>query len=204
MLRFSHRRRALRTERASGNRKIQWEKTTFSPGRGAETPRSRVLKVRGRRRRPPICLLRIQEMPTAVLLPASFIALAAEGLFLAVADRLDAAGIDARCRQCILDSAGTLVAQSQVVIRRSAFVAMPFNREVHARMLIEELGIGLNRGLLVATNIGLVVIEVDVLNILSEQILIRDGRSRWRRWRGCLRDGQSCSRLLRSTRTFRG
>src|SRR5690349_10099585 len=107
-------------------------------------------------------------MATAVLLPASFIALCAEGLLFAVADGLDAAGIDAGGSQRILDCAGALVTQSQVVVRRSAFVAVSFNREVHIGMLIEELSIGLNRGLLIGANIGLVVIEVDVLDILRE------------------------------------
>ena len=147
-------------------------------------------------------LLRVDEMPTAVLLPASFVALAAEWLLFAVADRLDAAGINACGRQGILDGAGALVAQSQVVVRRSALVAMSFNRKAHVRMLIEELSVGLNGGLLIGANIGLVVIEIDVLDVLREQILIRDGRSRRRRrWR-CLRDSQPRSRFLRSTGTF--
>lgn len=149
-------------------------------------------------------LLCVDEMPTAVLLPASFVALAAEGLLFAVADRLHAAGIDTGCSQRILHGAGTLVTQSQVVVGRSALVTVSFNREVHVRMLIEELRVGLYRGLLIGANVRLVVIEIDVLDILREQILIRDGWSRRRRWRWCLRDGQASSRFLRSTRTLRG
>jgi hypothetical protein len=42
-----------------------------------------------------LTLLRVNEMPTPVLLPALFVRLGAERLFLSVADRLDVAPIDA-------------------------------------------------------------------------------------------------------------
>ncbi len=152
---------------------------------------------------PRISLLLIDEMPTAILLPASFVAFAAERFLFPVADRLDAAGINARSSQSVLDCAGALVAQGQVVICRSTLVAMPLNREVHVRMLIEELRVGLNRGLLIGANIGLVVIEIDVLDILREQVFIRYGRGRrWRRW-WRLRYGQARRRFLGSAGTFR-
>ena len=150
----------------------------------------------------PVSLLRIDEMPTTVLLPASFVALAAEGFFFAVADRLDAAAIDTRCRQRIFDRAGALVAQSQVVVCRATLVAVSFNREVHIRMLIEELCIGLNRGLLIAPNLRLVVIEVDVFDVLREQVFVRDGWRRRRRRRWWLCNCQPRRRFLRATRTF--
>src|SRR5579864_6066093 len=44
----------------------------------------------------------INEVPAAVLLPASFVAFGAERFFFAVADRLDAAGIYSARRECIL------------------------------------------------------------------------------------------------------
>src|ERR1035441_7888847 len=94
----------------------------------------------------PVSLL-IDEMPTAVLLPASFVAFGAEGLFLAVADGLDPAGVHARRGQRVLHRAGALVAQSQVVLGRATLVAVSFNREIHIAVLTQELRVRLDRGL---------------------------------------------------------
>src|SRR5260370_26393461 len=75
--------------------------------------------------------LLIYEMATAVLLPASFVAFRAEGFFLAVADGLDPSGADTGRGQCAFDCTSALVAQSQVVLGRAAFVAMSLNCEIH-------------------------------------------------------------------------
>src|SRR5271166_5411993 len=111
-------------------------------------------------------------MPTAVLLPASFVAFGAERFFLTVADRLDTTSIDSQSSQRIFHRAGTLVTQGQVVVGRSALVAVSFNRKIHVRMLTEVLRVGLDRCLLVATNVGLIVIEIHILDVLGEQVLI--------------------------------
>src|ERR1700722_1198897 len=138
----------------------------------------------GRLRRPPVRSLLKNEMAAAILLPASFVAFCAEGLFLPVADGLDPAGADASPCQRGFHRTGTLVAQGQVVVGRSALVAMSLNRDVHILMLIEELRVRLQRTLLIAANIRLVVIEVHILDVLAEQVFVRHrwrGR-RWRRW----------------------
>src|ERR1700731_4071008 len=54
---------------------------------------------------------------------------------------------------------------------------MTFDRDVDIGMLLQELRIGLQRALLAAANIVLVVIEVDVLHILREQFFFRGVRS---------------------------
>jgi hypothetical protein len=146
-------------------------------------------------------LLLIDEVPTAVLLPASFVALIAERFFLAVADRLDAAGADSCSDQCFFHSTGALVAERDVVFGRAALVAVALDGDVDIGVLAEELRVRLHRCLLVAPNVGLVVIEIDIFYVLIEQVLIGD---RWRRWwrRRCLRDRKPRSRFLRSTRTF--
>src|SRR5579863_6024808 len=69
-------------------------------------------------------------------------------------------------------------------------------------MLAEELSIGLNRRLLVATHIGLVVVEVHVFYVLAEQVFIRHIRSRRWRWRS-LSHGQPRGGFLTPSRTFR-
>src|SRR5579872_7141113 len=127
-------------------------------------------------------LLLINKVTTAILLPASLIALCAERFLLAVADRLNPARIDSQGSQRVLHRAGTLVAQCQVVIGRSAFVAVSLDREVDIRVLTQELRIRLKRRLLIRTNVGLVIIEIHILDVLREQVLIRDCRSRRRWW----------------------
>src|SRR5579862_4427792 len=151
--------------------------------------------------RPPQSLLLVDEMAAAILLPTSFVAFGAERFFFAVADRLDAAGADAKRGQSGLNRARALIAQRQVVLGGTALVAVSFNREIHVRMLSEELRIGLYRRLLVSANVGLIVVKIDVLHVLIEQVLIghiRGGRRRRRR----LRHRQTRRRFLRTARAF--
>src|SRR5712671_4857675 len=72
-------------------------------------------------------LLLINEVPAPVLLPARFVTLRAERLFLAVANRLDAACIYAGRNQSTLHRAGAFVAQCDVVLRGTALIAMSFD-----------------------------------------------------------------------------
>src|ERR1700747_2179609 len=143
-------------------------------------------------------------MPAAILLPASFVAFRAERLLFAVADGLDTACNDSQCTQSSLHRAGTLVAQGQVELGRSALVAVSFDRYIDIRVLTEELRVGLQRRLLVATNIRLVVVEVDVLDVLTEQVFVAHRGSWWRRRRRRLRHGQPRGGLLRATCTLGG
>src|SRR5579864_1953647 len=103
-------------------------------------------------------------MTAAVLLPAAFVGLGAERFFLTVADGLDAAGTDSGGDQGTLHRIGAAIAQSQVVLGRSALVAVALNREVDIGMLPQELGITLNGRLLIGTNRIRVIVEVDVLH----------------------------------------
>ena len=98
-------------------------------------------------------LFLIHEMATAVLLPTSFVGFRAERLFLAVADRFDVAGADPTLYQRTLDGARSAVAQSQVVLGRSAFVAVSLNDEMDIGMLLQKSDIRLDRTLLISTNI---------------------------------------------------
>src|SRR6202050_2106587 len=68
--------------------------------------------------------LLINEMPASILLPASFVAFRAEWFFLAVADRLDPAGIHSCRDQCAFHSSGALVAECDVVLSRPALIAV--------------------------------------------------------------------------------
>src|SRR5271167_4031591 len=111
-------------------------------------------------------------MATAILLPTSLIGFGAERLLLAVADRLDIAGADPTLRQRVLHGTRPAVAQSQVVLRGPALVAVSLDHEMDVGMLRQESDIGLQGTLLIRANIGFVVIEVDVLHVLREQFLV--------------------------------
>src|SRR5258708_7161738 len=127
-------------------------------------------------RRPPglsnVLLLLIYKMTATILLPASFVALGAERLLFSVADRLDAAGIDSGRSQRVLDGGGALVSQSEVIFGGAAFVAVSLDGEVDVGMLIKEEHVALNRTLLVAADVRLIVVKVNILDALSEQSLI--------------------------------
>src|ERR1700678_2046377 len=111
-------------------------------------------------------------MATAILRRTGFVGFLAERLLHTVADRLDVACTDPRLHQRALDTARTTVAQSQVVLSGSAFVAVSLDNEVNIGMLRQESDIRLNRTLLIRTNIRFVVIEVNVLDVLREQLLV--------------------------------
>ena len=136
-------------------------------------------------------------MATTVLLPASFVAFGTERFLFAVADHVHAAGIDGCHRQCILHGRCALFAQGNVVFDGSPLVAVPLNREVDIGVLIEEEHIGLQSRVLIGAKVGLVVIEIDVLDILREQFFIGwSCRRLWRR-RGRRSDRKASSGVLR-------
>src|SRR5262249_13378482 len=111
-------------------------------------------------------------MSAAILLPTGLIRLSAERFFLAIADCLNAIGGDASSYERILDGAGAIVAQCQVVLRRTTLVAVCLKRKADARVLLQESDVRLNRGLLARADIRLVVIEIDILDALSEELLV--------------------------------
>ena len=110
-------------------------------------------------------------MAAAVLLPTRFVGLAAERLFLTEADRLNPVCRNASRNEGILHSAGAVVAQSQVVFGGSALVAVSLNGDAHVGVLLQERSVRLNERLLVGPNVRLVVIELHVLHVLSEELL---------------------------------
>src|SRR5258708_36243455 len=97
-------------------------------------------------------------MAAAVLLPASLGALHAEGLLLAEADGAEAVGGNAKRDEILLDGARAAVAQTQVVFRGAALVAMTFHGHLEPRICFQE---GCRLGGWCASgrgNIGLVVV----------------------------------------------
>jgi len=148
-------------------------------------------------------LLLVQhKMPTTILLPAGLIRFCAEWLLFPEADRLDPVCRHAGCDQRVLDGAGTVVAQSQVVLGRTAFIAVALHRDTHVRVLLQESRIGLHESLLVRANICLVLVEIDILHVLGKELLVGEGWSRgwWGRGRCVHRHPGGGG--LRSTRAF--
>src|ERR1700682_5603687 len=150
-----------------------------------------------------VLLLLINKVTTAILLPASFVALGAERFLLAVAERLDAAGADTLRSQRVPDRGSALVSQSEVILGGTTFVAVSLDRYVHVGMLAQELRIGLDRTLLITADISLIVVKVDILDTLSEQSLIGQRSSLGLLWRR-LRDTDASRRILRASRTLCG
>src|SRR5262245_2504384 len=109
-------------------------------------------------------LLFVHEMPAPVLLPTILVRFGAERFFLAIADCLDAAGADARLDERVLHGVGAIGSEREVVLGGAALVAVSFDGYVEICMLLQELRIALNGRLLVAADIGLVIIEVDILD----------------------------------------
>src|ERR1700736_5831466 len=91
----------------------------------------------------PVPLLGADEMPAPILLPAAFVALRAEWLFFAEADRGQAVGGDAQGDEILLHGSGVAVSECQVVFRRAALVAVPFDGHAKLRIVAQEVrGLG--------------------------------------------------------------
>ena len=111
------------------------------------------------------------EMAAAVLLPAGFVGLHAEGLFLAEADGAEISGRNAEVDKVLLDGVGAAIAKSKVVFGGAAFVAVAFDGDVGEWVALEE-GSGLfERYAGVRTNVGLIEIEVSVAHFPGEELL---------------------------------
>src|ERR1700730_1416492 len=112
------------------------------------------------------------EVVDSVLLPALFVVLGAKRSFLAVADGSDVIGRNSLLHQgslYCLCAAGT---QCDVVFFRSAVVKMPFDKNLDTRMLRQEGFVILDNRRFVGSDVGFVVVEVHIFDVLAEQVLI--------------------------------
>src|ERR1041385_5511444 len=111
-------------------------------------------------------------MTTAVLLPALLVGFSAERLFFAKAQRLDTVGCNPGLRERSFHRIGTAVTQGNVVVGRSTLVAVAFDGDLDSCVLLQEINVTLQGGLLIGANVRSVVVEVDVLHLLGEQFFI--------------------------------
>src|SRR6266404_2363626 len=109
------------------------------------------------------------EMAAAVLLPAGFVGLHAEGLFLAEADGIEISGRNAEVDKVLLDGVGAAIAKGEIVFSGAAFVAVAFDGDVGEWVALEECSGLFERYAGVRTNIGLVEIEVSVAHFPGEE-----------------------------------
>jgi hypothetical protein len=117
-------------------------------------------------------LLPIHEMAATVLLPTGFVVFLQNGLSLPwLIVLMRSAVIPAAINPFF--TALYACPPRQCCIRLSPLVTMTFNCEIEARMLRKERRVSLHGPLLVRANLRFVKIEIDVLDVLVEQILIR-------------------------------
>src|SRR6202011_4538647 len=88
----------------------------------------------------------------------------------------------------LLGGAGTAVAQPEVILGGAAFVAMSFNDDGRigeiAQDALERGGILGENGAGVTANVGLIIVEISVLNVRREGLVDGDHRRRLGRRRG--------------------
>src|SRR5262249_51192539 len=134
-----------------------------------------------------------------VSLPAIFGGFTADRLFFAVADGFELGRADPAHSQGLQRGCGATFSQGQVVHGRATLVAVALDLDLPVRVLADNLR-GLGHGLLrFGPEVGLIVVEVDILHRLGEQFLIgwrRRRRRWWRWWRSG--DGHSGGSILRS------
>src|SRR5712692_7763206 len=122
-------------------------------------------------------LLGADEVAATILLPAGFVALRAEGLFLAETDGADAVGGDAQGDEILLDRTGATIAEREVVFGGTALVAMAFDGHAKLRVIAQEVGGLGERFASVRANVGFVEVEIGVTDFLvEERIPVRLGR----------------------------
>src|SRR5208282_2579700 len=151
---------------------------------------------------PPLPLLfLVHEVAATILLPATFVRLGAEWFLLAVADGLDAIAADSGLDERILHGVRAIGAQGEVIFGGAALVAMSLDGDVDVGMLLQEACIALHRALVGGAYIVLVVVEVNIFDVLSEELLLgsRGSRRRCRWWRV---DGHASSGVLSSAGAF--
>ena len=104
-------------------------------------------------------------MTATILLPAAFGLLLAEWRFLPSGDHGNPIRRDAKANEVGLDRVCAAIAKREVVLARSAFVAMALDREADRRPSLQPLGVLLKQRPGVVAHGGLVKIEEHVTEV---------------------------------------
>ena len=116
--------------------------------------------------------LRLRNMRAAILLPALFVVLGADRFILAEADGRQLVARQAQAGQILLGLFGARIAQREIVLFRSALVAVSLHRQLEVRILLDDVGqrlrVRLQSGFGVRTQRVLVVIEIGILDAVQQ------------------------------------
>ena len=121
---------------------------------------------------------------TAVLRPGGFVMTVNGRALLAVADGLEATGIDTEGDQRVLGRGRTTLAEGEVVLARAALVGMAFDREGQRDVLLGEVSLATEDRLRIAADVRLVEREEHPVTDLLGQFLLRGERATRRRGLG--------------------
>src|SRR5216683_616909 len=120
-------------------------------------------------------------MAATVLLPATFLALRAKRLFLAVADGAQPVCGNSERDDVLLHGAGAAIAKPEVVFGGAALVAVSFDGHLNLRVVLQEIR-GFRESIAgIGTNVRFVVIEICIAHFLQEELI--EGGLRGRRHR---------------------
>src|SRR5216683_1314771 len=122
-------------------------------------------------------------MAATVLLPAAFLALRAERLFLAVADGAQPVCGNSERDDVLLHGAGAAIAEAQIVFRGAALVTVSFDGRLDLRVVLQEIRGFRERLAGIGTNVRFVVIEICIAHFLQEELIEGGLRGRHRRRR---------------------
>src|SRR5579871_5442352 len=113
----------------------------------------------------------LYKVAAAILLPAAFRVFVAERFFLAEAGGGKPVRGDSQRFQELLHGVRALLPQAEIVFGGSALIAIAFDDYFDLRMRAQELR-GLRKSVFrVGTQVGLVVIEVGVVNFTQEHLV---------------------------------
>ena len=110
-------------------------------------------------------------MAAPVLGEAGFRGFGAKGFFLAPTGGVEMVGRNAEADHVFFDGVGAALAESKVVLRGTAFVAVAFDSDASVWIALEEGDRLLQSFARVGTNGGGIVIEVGVAHFLEEEIV---------------------------------
>src|ERR1700737_1597488 len=149
-------------------------------------------------------LVRLNEMPPSIFLVALLSRFRASGFFFAIAHGTYAISGNAQRNEVLLYGAGATITECEVVFRGAALIAMTFNVDFNLRIAAQEFGGLTQRFASIGANVGLVEIEVGVVNFAQKQLVGAKFGSFFHRSSNWLRHGNSRTAVSASAGAGRG
>src|SRR5262249_22800048 len=121
------------------------------------------------------------KMIAAVFLPAIFIGLSTDPLLFALTDFAKRIRANSVLDERLTGGFGTVLAEREVVLGGAALVATAFNPHLPVVLLDQLRGLG-QRLLRVRTEVGFVIVKINVFDGLLEELFFRETGRLHRRW----------------------